>query len=96
MPGVTTAKLSMSLADGARRLSALRPTVSLSYKTQHSKLISNLPPDPPKVAVRKSKSGPLLESEDDVSLYCDVDASPEAEIAWLKSTPGEVCEALTD
>ena len=27
-------------------------------------------------------------------LYCDVDASPEAEIAWLKSTPGEVSEAL--
>ena len=24
-------------------------------------------------------------------LYCDVDASPEAEIAWLK-----VCEALND
>ena len=46
--------------------------------------------------MRKSKSGPLLESEDDVRLYCDVDASPEAEIAWLKSTPGEVCEAPND
>ena len=29
-------------------------------------------------------------------LYCDVDASPEAEIAWLKSTPGEVCDDLND
>ena len=46
--------------------------------------------------MRKSKSGPLLESEDDVRLYCDVDASPEPEIAWLKSTPGEVCEAPND
>ena len=44
--------------------------------------------------MRKSKSGPLLESDDDVSLYCDVDANPEAEIAWLKSTPGEVCKAF--
>jgi len=45
--------------------------------------------------VRKSKSGPLLESEDDVRLYCDVDASPEPEIAWLKSTPGEEEQVLT-
>ena len=42
--------------------------------------------------MRKSKSGPLVESDEDVRLYCDVDAFPEAEIAWLKSTPGEVCE----
>ena len=45
--------------------------------------------------MRKSKSGPLVESDDDVRLYCDVDAFPEAEIAWLKSTPGEEEQVLT-
>ena len=86
----------MSWADGALRLSALKPTVSQRDNPQHTNLITNSPPDPPKVEVRKSKSGPLLESEDDVRLYCDVDASPEAEIAWLKSSPGQVCEPQND
>ena len=36
-----------------------------------------------------------MESDDDVRLYCDVDAFPEAEIAWLKSTPGEEEQVLT-
>jgi len=49
---------------------------------------------PPKVSVSTTKSGPLLENEDDVRLYCDVDASPEPEIAWLKSTPGEVKNSI--
>ena len=43
----------------------------------------------------KSKSGPLLEIDDDVRLYCDVDAHPEAEIAWLKSIPGQEEQVLT-
>ena len=61
---------------------------SFSREKHYYKLSS----DSPSVNVSISKTGPLLENEDDIRLTCDVDANPKPEIAWLKSTPGQVSD----
>ena len=40
--------------------------------------------DPPNVTVSSSAEGAVVEDEDSVSLKCEVDANPEAEITWRK------------
>ena len=40
--------------------------------------------DPPNVTVSTTAEGPVVEGDDSVTLKCDVDANPEAEITWRK------------
>ena len=39
---------------------------------------------PPNVTVTSSADGPVIEGRDSVSLKCDVESNPEAELDWRK------------
>ena len=90
-----TVKRLMSSADAALKLLRLKPSVSHFPKSK-IRLQTVIFSDAPSVNVSISKTGPLLENEDDVRLSCDVDANPQPEIAWLKSTPGQVIDIDND
>ena len=47
-------------------------------------LLTFLSLDPPNVTVTSSSTDPVVEGDDSVSLKCEVDANPEAEITWRK------------
>ena len=81
-------KVSSSQSSSLYKLSSLLDNLCLSSLSLS--LLSVFPGltaaclDPPNVTVTTTAEGPVVEGEDSVSLKCEVDANPEAEITWRK------------
>ena len=48
------------------------------------------PPSDDAISIETSKSGPLIDNADTVTLTCDADSNPAPEITWLRTPPGQV------